>query len=170
MSETINLRVPPGTKAALKTKAPEAGHNTLSDYLRALLSSEAPEPNGAGPLCKATPHGRTILRTTVAEDEHAAFKKLCANEGVKPAQALRRQVRIAIRNGPDFCTAELLVLRQANMQLQAIGRNLNQVARRLHQDGGEAPLRLIEDIRTVIESHRGDFIKLASRAAQRSVE
>ena len=169
-SETINLRVPPGTKAALNTQAKKAGHATLSDYLRALLVSTTDVPKGVSPLYTATPLSRSHLKTTVSPEEKIAFQKLCDDEGVKPSQALRRQVRIAVRNGPDFCADELLLLRHSSMQLQAIGRNLNQVARRINQDGGETPLRLIKDIQQVIEEHRAAYIKLTGRAAQRSTE
>ncbi len=170
MSEIINVRVPDGAKQQLKEQGSEAGYETLTDYIRACLSVEPAPASPPNPLLKATPLGRNILQTRVSPEEKKAFNEMCKTEGVKPAQALRRQVRIALRNGPDFCKDELLLLRHANMQLVAIGRNLNQVTRKINQDEGDVSQRLLADLQTTIDAHRGTLAKLTSRSTRRAAE
>lgn len=170
MSETLNIRVPEGTKQRLKDEAVKAGYSTLTDYIKAFLSADPARIPLSSTLLKATPLGRNALATHVSEAEKTAFINLCEIEGVKPAQALRRQVRIAIRNGPDFCKNEVLLLRQANRQLLAIGRNLNQVVRKINQDGGVVSQRLLTDLQATVKAHSADLVKLTSRVTKRASE
>lgn len=170
MSETINFRVPDGTKQPLKDQARKAGYRSLTSYIKAFLSVDSGTIAPSSKLLKATPHGRCSLETTVSLEEKQAFQAMCDTEGVKPAEALRRQVRIAIRNGPDFCKKEQQLLVQSIRQLMAIGRNLNQVTKKINQDGGDISQRLLSDLKLTIEAHHVELTNLVSRSRRRSVE
>ena len=166
MSETINIRVPDGAKERLKTEAQKAGYPTLSDYLKSCFG--LPSQRQTDPLTTAEKGSRSRVETGLTAQEKTAFLALCHEEGISAAKALRRQVRVAITHGPHFCGEELLVLRDSNRQLMAVGRNLNQVVRKMHQDGLVIPNSLIENLEAYITNLRIAFDLVSARSTQRA--
>jgi len=166
MSEQIRIRVPDGAKERLKKAAKEAGYPTLSDYLRSWIG--APHSRKTDPLVVPVAGSKRRVETRLGESEKASFLAICQEENISVAQALRRQVRIAITNGPDFCGHEILAMRECNRQLMAIGRNLNQVVKKMHQDDKSVPWSLIENLLKEVNEMREAFTAVSDRSAQRS--
>jgi len=69
----------------------------------------------------------------VDEDEKQAFTRLADRLGVKPSVLHRRLMKEAVDEGPEVFEKELAALLDANVQLSAIGRNINQIARAINQ-------------------------------------
>ncbi len=165
MSETLTIRVPDGAKEQLKAEARKAGYPTLSDYLKSCFG--VPHQRQIDPLTMPEKGSKSRVETGLTTDEKSAFLALCHEEGISAAQALRRQVRIAVSHGPHFCGDELLVLRDSSRQLLAIGRNLNQVVRKMHQDGLVVPDSLIENLLAYTTNLRTAFDQVSARSTQR---
>jgi len=166
MSEQIRIRVPDGAKERLKVAAKEAGFPTLSDYLKSCFG--APHSRKTDPLVVPITGSKRRVETRLAESEKESFMAICQEENISAAQALRRQVRILISNGPHFCGHEILALRDCNRQLMAIGRNLNQVVKKMHQDDTSVPWSLIENLLSEVNDMREAFTVLSNRSARRA--
>jgi len=73
------------------------------------------------------------VRVRLDEDEKEAFTRLADKLGVKPSILHRRLIKEAVDEGPEVFENELAALLDANVQLSAIGRNINQIARAINQ-------------------------------------
>ena len=74
-------------------------------------------------------------------------------------------VRAALTQEPQFGMAEVEALGQSNYQLQAIGRNLNQMARRLNADQPGSPsIAALERLAAKIDAHT-EIVQAAMRAS-----
>jgi len=165
MSEIITIRVPDGAKERLKSEAIKAGWPTLSDFLKHCFG--APHQRQTDPLTVPKKGSRSRVETGLTPEEKSVFVAQCKEEGITAAQGLRRQVRIATSNGPYFCGDELLVLRDTSRQLMAIGRNLNQVVRKLHQDDTPVPDSLIANVESYVANTKEALDKLCDRSLRR---
>lgn len=166
MSEQIRIRVPDGAKERLKKAAKEAGYPTLSDYLKSCFGVQHSQKTD--PLVVPITGSKRRVETRLAESEKESFLSICREENITVAQALRRQVRIAIGNGPDFCGAEILAMRECNRQIRAIGRNLNQIVKKVHQDDASVPWSLIENLLAEVGDMSEAFTAVSDRSARRA--
>ena len=89
-----------------------------------------------------------VVGLRLREQEWAGLKTLAAQLDQPPSRLLRRLLREALTGGPDYFTDELRELHRMRVELSAIGRNLNQLARAANQ--GEALAG--EDVRRVINA------------------
>ena len=89
-----------------------------------------------------------VVGLRLREQEWAGLKTLAAQLGQPPSRLLRRLLREALTGGPDYFTDELRELHRMRVELSAIGRNLNQLARAANQGGALAG----EDVRRVINA------------------
>jgi hypothetical protein len=97
--------------------------------------------------------------------EKAALIERAGRDGSSP----RRWVVAALRSGltkePQFGMREVEALGESNYQLLAIGRNLNQIAKRLNEGGKGGPtVEAIEQLRSTIKAHT-DQVNKAIRAS-----
>jgi hypothetical protein len=112
---------------------------TESALLKNLLSSVLHEP----PALKAPedappslPRGRATriyLRLSVADER--LLRERAGQRALAPATYAALLLRVHLHGGAPLPKAEYLALRQAVIELSAIGRNLNQIAKALHADG-----------------------------------
>ena len=82
------------------------------------------------------------LRVRIHSDERVALGKLAETLDEKPSRIVRRLIREAITEGPDFFDDGVGELRAAHRQLAAIGRNINQLARSANQGEKIMPVQL----------------------------
>jgi hypothetical protein len=76
-------------------------------------------------------------------------------------------VRVGLTHEPQFSMDEINALGESNYQLLAIGRSLNQIAKRLHEGDKDKPtLAHIESLRRIIARHT----TLVSKAMGASLE
>jgi predicted DNA-binding protein len=74
-------------------------------------------------------------------------------------------IRAGLTNEPQFGMTEIDALGESNYQLLSIGRNLNQIARKLNEGHREpVAVELIEGLRTIIDKHT-DIVSAAIRAS-----
>lgn len=82
------------------------------------------------------------LRVRVHADERIALGRLAKSLDEKPSRLVRRLVREAITQGPDFFDDGLTELRAAHRELAAVGRNINQLAKAANKDERVVPAQL----------------------------
>lgn len=73
-----------------------------------------------------------VTHVRINEDELEQFKRAAARLGVKPSRLHRKLIREASGCGPDLLKDEMEPVRNAARQLGAIGRNLNQITRKVN--------------------------------------
>lgn len=98
------------------------------------------------------------LRFRVTKDEKAGLKKLVDsinrtlpdNQKINTNQLLQVIVRNSIELGPAFLTHELSVLKETNRYLLGIGRNINQIVKKINS-GELNAVRALDDkyLRTI---------------------
>ncbi len=94
----------------------------------------------------------THLRLT--ESEHREFAVAAKRLRDSRANLLRRAVREIINRPADLLEQELVGLDEAVYQLCAVGRNLNQITRAMHQGelkDGQIDAALIEDLKQTVD-------------------
>ena len=100
----------------------------LDTVLRASTVEELPPPPAPE---KVSRQARLYVRLEV-EDWRLLREHACAR-GMAPATYVSLLTRSHLRGGAPLPKAEFLALRQSVLELTAIGRNLNQIARALNQ-------------------------------------
>lgn len=109
--------------------------------------------------------GRVEVRLTPSEK--AAGMELAALEGCSLQTWIINIVRATLTRQPQFGMRELDALGESNYQLLSIGRNLNQIAKRLNEGLPETiTVQHIEKLRAVIERHT----EVVSKAMRASLE
>ena len=83
------------------------------------------------------PKHRFEILLTASEKE--ALRERANHERCSMRRYTIDAIRAALTQEPQFGMSEIEALGQSNYQLQAIGRNLNQIARRLNADQPNAP-------------------------------
>lgn len=86
--------------------------------------------------------------------EKAALTERAEVERCSQRRWIIDAIRAGLTNEPQFGMSEIEALGESNYQLLAIGRNLNQIARKLNE-GDLDPIQteLIEGLRSIIDRH-----------------
>ncbi len=112
------------------------------------------------------------LRVRIHSDERVALGKLAESLDEKPSRIVRRLIREAITEGPDFFDDGVDELRAAHRQLAAIGRNINQLARSANQGEKIMPVQLKRNLAAAkqqVERVADIYRDAVERARQRTV-
>ena len=112
------------------------------------------------------------LRVRIHADERRALGRLAESLDEKPSRIVRRLIREAITEGPDFFDDGISELRSAHRELAAVGRNINQLARSANQGERVVPAQLKRNLAAAkLQVERvADFYREAvERARQRTV-
>lgn len=124
-----------------------------------------PWPCGQVPRSESGPKARFEVR--LLPSELAKVQERAAAEGCSVQQWLVNLVRATLTREPQFGMREIRALGESNYQLLAIGRNLNQIAKRLNEGFPEQmTVKQIEELRSAIDLHT----EMASTAIRASVE
>lgn len=112
------------------------------------------------------------LHIRLLEEERRSLNELSEELGVKPSIFVRRLIREAVNQGPDFFDDGIKELRETNRQIAAIGRNLNRLV--LMMNSGDPingiDLRIeYESLSVLYESIQGSYLELFRRAKNREV-
>lgn len=110
------------------------------------------------------------LRVSFTPSEHAALLRLAEAEACSPQRWVVNCVRASLTNKPQFTMETAKALWESSAQLRAIGRNLNQITKRLHETG-ELSVRVerIEQLSTIIDGHREKVADLLNASLTRWV-
>lgn len=112
------------------------------------------------------------LRVRIHEDERIALGRLAESLDETPSRIVRRLIREAITEGPDFFDDGVGELRSAHRQLAAIGRNINQLARSANQGERVVPVQLKRNLAAAkqqVERVADIYRDAVERARQRTV-
>ena len=74
-----------------------------------------------------------FLRVRLRAEEKKQFRDIAERLHTTPARLIRKVVRDTIGFGPDLMPQDLKMVGEAINQLAALGRNLNQLLRCIHQ-------------------------------------
>lgn len=152
----LSAWVHPTTKTEFVTLA-KANDHTESSMLKLLINA----------FLKKNPSLETTPTESIATDakltfwlgsrEKKSIEDLAQQRGLKPSPYMRGLVRAHISNRPSFSDQELVALKEANRQLAAIGKNINQIARALNTSLDNAHLaraQELDQIRELVDNHR----------------
>lgn len=132
-------------------------------------------------LTKATPKDEPITYAQVNESpdsekkvrfeiwltpsEKAAIQKQAATEECSMSRWIIDAIRAGLTHEPQFSTSEIKELGNSNYQLLTLGRNLNQLARRLNEGRYEpVTVEAITRLKQLIDNHT-DKVSAAIRAS-----
>ena len=113
------------------------------------------------------------LRVRIHADERVALGKLADSLDEKPSRIVRRLIREAITEGPDFFDDGVSELRIAHRELAAVGRNINQIARSANQGDRVVPAQLKRNLAAAkiqVERVADIYREAVERARQRTVD
>jgi len=114
----------------------------------------------------------TALMFRVTEDEKQALQKLAEKLGITISELMRRIARETISHGPSFFTFEHKAVSAMTRQLSALGRNINQIARRVNSGQCQAdPLSQgqISELKTTVAEARAILISVLDNSRSRRV-
>jgi hypothetical protein len=172
---TINFRAEEELKSLLKSEAKEAGYQSLSDYLTAIINGRHKKGRVLGKGKKqrvANQEGSVIVKTRISREEKFLFDEIRNAENVSEAFLLLRQVRILITKEPHFSKAEIAELRNSNQQLIAIGRNLNQIVQQINAGlvtDSRLSQKYIEQLTAYIDDVSTSVRQLTAKTLQRAL-
>ena len=133
----ISCRVPANVKVRVQELATREG-GTESGIIKQLLGTLLRDPppavkaGAAAPSILTNRNSRLYLRLTAADRRRLAER--AAVRDIPPATYAAQLLRVHLHGAAPLPKAEYVALRQAVLELNAIGRNLNQMARSLNQD------------------------------------
>ena len=137
----IGCRVTSETKARVRRLAQLEGINEsalIKQLLQVALRGTAPLEVSSVLGPEQLPRGQRISVRLAAEDRRRLGERAAAR-GLASATYVALLVRSHLSGVAPLPRAEYLALRQSVLELRAIGRNLNQIARVVN-GGGNAPL------------------------------
>lgn|ERR1700694_1727640 len=136
----IHCRVTSDQKALVRRLAEREGINEstlVKQLLEVVLRTSAlaglPSPSAPG---KMNRDARLYIR--LAPEDWILLKERATARGMASATYVSLLVRSHLRDIAPLPKAEYLALKESIVELGAIGRNLNQIARTLHQGGRPA--------------------------------
>jgi len=112
------------------------------------------------------------VRVRIREDEAKAFRSLCAKLERTPSEVLRRLLREAVTGGPEYFSDGLAELKRCRLEMAAIGRNVNQLAKHANRGDGVVPSQLREELKAThdaLERLRSLYNDAIRRVSKRSI-
>lgn len=160
MSNVLTVRLPPGVRERFASWCSDQG-TTPSATIRAgvvELLDGIPEPADT-PQARLEhapdPSPKHAVRVWLTETELTAVDRHREKTGGTRPAWIVRAIRGALTRAPEFGSQELEVLGRSNTELLAIGRNLNQIARRLNEHQRSQPLEadMVEALGKTLAQH-----------------
>lgn len=103
----------------------------------------------------------------LTDSERDALATRANEENCSGRQFVIDTLRAALTHEPQLSMKEIEVLGESNFQLLAVGRNLNQIARRLNEGKNEpVTAELIAELREIIDTH----VQKASDSIRANIE
>jgi uncharacterized protein (DUF1778 family) len=140
-SAFIGFRVTPEVKALLQEVADREQVSTsavarqlVETMLRSRVQADAPSVEAIDPPSR---EARLSIRLDV--EDRMLLTSRAAARGMRPATYVSVLVRAHLRGVTPLPTGELSALKQSIAELRALGNNLNQMAKAIHQGGRDVP-------------------------------
>lgn len=151
-------------RAAAKQEKTESA--LLLDLVTEFLDNVGELPPKADP----PPIRSGVIATRINAREARALTEVLKAEDKKRSEFLLGLVRARLTKKPHFSYVELNNLREANMHLLAIGRNLNQMVRAIHAgtaDSKRFSARYANDLKKLISKQARAISELIKRNKER---
>jgi len=170
MSKVLTVRLDPAVKARFAAYCASINRSP-SAVIRAAVEAQVAQSNEAEPepaarqVNEPEPAARQVnevdtgpklaVRLWLTTTERDAIDRHVEHAGGSRAGWIARAVRGALTREPQFGAEELQVLGASNRELLAIGRNLNQIARRLNEGQLQQQVTagLVEGLSQRIDEH-----------------
>lgn len=111
---------------------------------------------------------RRELRLTPSEDR--AVVERADQEECSPQRWMIYAIRAALTHEPQFTMSDTRALWESSSQLRAIGRNLNQIAKRLNErDDAMFPVEQLDELRAAISQHTAQVSQVIAGSTNRWV-
>lgn len=137
-------------------KAKEIGH-TEASLLRFLVDKVLEQNPSESALPEPSDTKDATIKGWVSGRMKEDFKQRAAGQGMGESPYLALLIKAHLSGKPAFTQPEMDVLRQANLELTAIGKNLNQVVRILSASNNKADAIRMEEMKklaVIVLSHR----------------
>ena len=165
---SITARPTPAEKAQFAELAAARGISESALALiaiRALLDSNAPQPNAAAAESAAQPATDRITIRLRPGDRHALHLR-AAQRGIRPSRYLAALVRAHIAASPPLTIEEISVLKRSVAVLAMLSRALSHTAQSIAQGGSVPPslqneLSLTRAVVAAIEQRTHDLARSA---------
>jgi predicted DNA binding CopG/RHH family protein len=167
----IHCRVTSDVKALVRTLAEREGINEttlVKQLLEVVLRTSAlTDPPAPAAPDKVSRGARLYVRLAV--EDWRLLKERSTARGLPPATYVALLVRSHLRGAAPLPKAEYLALKQSVLELTAMGRNLNQIARAMNQ-GSRPPLPGRAEVGAMLKLADGlrDHFKGLLKANERS--
>lgn len=140
----------------------------LRQVVEKLLNSPS-KPSSIFTQAKGSDRGKKLRwEVPLTPSEKQAVEKRAEQENCSPRRWVVNLIRLALTREPQFMTKELEVLGESNYQLYSIGRNLNQLAKRLNEGHLEpVTVERIEELRKAIREHTDKVNRAMSASLDR---
>jgi|WetSurMetagenome_2_1015567.scaffolds.fasta_scaffold01448_10 hypothetical protein len=92
---------------------------------------------------------RTGIKINLTESEHTALDELAEKQGLTVNQYIIQLSRNHLLKTPQFSLTEIEALRESNIQLMGLGRNLNQIARALNAEDPDEHRPTVKEIKNL---------------------
>lgn len=139
--------------AKQKTQPSDALRQVLAKIIHGSIPVSVPR----GAVVKDRPEKPTVrVEIHLTESEHSTLKPLARAQGFTVTKWIIALIRARLVGHPQFGHSELEVLARSNLQLLAIGRNLNQLAKALNtspHDRSAFRVDLITELSSRIQTH-----------------
>ncbi len=165
--DRVNLRLSKKQYAGISKIVEEQGFKNNAQFLRSLIDSVL---SGERPIHQATDDvspklNRIYLRFT--ERQYKKIHSLAITQSFENAtKYVKSLVLGAITKSPILTEDEINTLRESNRELAAIGRNLNQVAKKLNiefRDRESLTKQMIEELIETVDEHRDRVSELIEK-------
>ncbi|MDR0576133.1 MAG: plasmid mobilization relaxosome protein MobC [Candidatus Accumulibacter sp.] len=144
----------------------EAVEAQLSKSSASSAAVRRPPKRQAGESPDEGRKARIELRLTPSEN--SSIHEMAQAERCSPQQWIVNVVRATITRQPQFGIRELEALGESNYQLLSIGRNLNQIAKRMNERRPDTlPEKEIEKLRSIIKKHTETVSKVMRASLER---
>jgi hypothetical protein len=98
----------------------------------------------------------------LTRSEKTAIEQRAKEANISQVSWVVDAIRIQLTREPQLNMNEILVLGESNYQLQGLGKNLNQIAKRINaSNGGEGSDLRLETINDVVEAIKGHVIQVS---------
>lgn len=154
----------------------EKGGLSASKHLRNLIINEIDfKPNDDKvEEVKADEPKDYYLNTRLSQSEKVAYEKRSKEYGFENKNSLLlKLIREELDKAPQLKIEELEALRESNKQLLALGRNLNQIAKKINVDGSkheQVTIKYLDTIAKYVEDMQIKILGLVAFSDSRKVK
>ncbi|MBK5411075.1 MULTISPECIES: plasmid mobilization protein [Pseudomonas] len=160
-SAVYRVRIPDDLKSEWEAHCEKKGssqHGMIRALMRYVIQDEMPQDVHSwisGQIAGEPDEGqKQRLEVRFTPSEHHELSARSEAEGCSPQRWVINCVRASLTNQPQFTMEATKALWESSGQLRSIGRNLNQIAKKMNEGGSqEVAIKEIQKLSTYIYCH-----------------